>query len=114
MSSQPLVADGVEVAENLDAPTVDVLANLVLLGDVERERATAHLRGVSEFELVRRVRGVIGADNDVDAGHARQQPHGPAAVVLDGLGGCPTCVWHGAGASSLRASRRGYRQCRSR
>ena len=55
MSSQPLVADGVEVAENLDAPTVDVLANLVLLGDVEGEGATAHLRRVGELELVRRV-----------------------------------------------------------
>jgi hypothetical protein len=55
MSSQPLVADGVEVAENLDAPTVVILANLILLSDVDRERATAHLRRVSEFELVRLV-----------------------------------------------------------
>jgi hypothetical protein len=49
------VANGVEVADNLDAPTVVILANLVPLGDVERKRATAHLRRVSEFELARHV-----------------------------------------------------------
>src|ERR1700722_7124672 len=109
-----LVSDRVEVAANLDAPALGVLADLVFLSDVDRERTAAHLRRVSKFELVRRVREVIGTDDDVDARHAGQQPHGPAAVVLDGLGGCLTCVWHGAGASSQRASRQGYRQYRSR
>jgi hypothetical protein len=33
-----LVSDGVEVAANLDAPTVGVLAYLVFLSDVDRER----------------------------------------------------------------------------
>jgi hypothetical protein len=75
---------------------------------------TAQLCRVGEFELLQNVRSVVGADDDVFARDAPQQPHGSAAIVLDGLGRRPTSVQHEAGASSRRASRQGCRLCRSR
>ena len=84
-----------------------------VLVDAKRMRP-AQLCRVGEFELMRDDRIVVGADDDVFARHAREQPHGSAAIVLCPLGGRPTSVRSGAGASSRCASRLDFRLCRSR
>jgi hypothetical protein len=52
-----LVLDRVQVADDLDAPAVGILVNLVVLGDAESERVpAAQLCRVGKFELLRGVR----------------------------------------------------------
>ena len=91
------VSDGVEVADDLDMPACGALANLVLLGDEERETwLGVQPRSVAacEQQAVRMIGRVVAADSGVGAGQARQQPHCSAAIVLDGLGGVVTWRCH--------------------
>ena len=91
------VSDGVEVADDLDIPACGALANLVLLGDEERETwLGVQPRSVAagEQQTVRMIGRVVAADGGMGAGQARQQPHGATAIVLDGLGGIVTWRCH--------------------
>lgn len=82
-----------EVADNLDIPACGALANLVLLGDEERERwLGVQPRGIAagEQQAVRMIGRVVATNGGVGASQARQQPHSATAVVLDGLCGSLT------------------------
>jgi len=99
-----VVLDRVVVTDDLDASAVRILSSFVVLANAETERMrSAQLRQVRKFELMRRVGGVVGADDDVLARHTRKQPRCSAAVVFDGFAGCLTSGCHWAGASSQGA-----------
>ena len=84
------VSDGVEVADDLDIPACGALANLVLLGDEERETwLGVQPRGVAagEQQAVRMIGRVVAADKWCGRWSSKTAAALSAAIVLDGLGG---------------------------